>query len=350
MKYAQLFLAIATVSACAGSAVTIEQPALPVASANTQCASRGGNLQWHATEPSDALELARWCRAVGQPLLVNASPLPAPTLDEFVVLSWNAHLAEGQLPELIAELKSGAFTDGRPVNRFALLLQELYRRGDEVPPFDDDDRTAFAIVPRDADVADVEDYGAALGLSLLYVPSMRNGAELREDRGNAIISTEPLRDPMAIELPLARQRRVAIGARVDVQTAAGIQGLELINAHLEPLSTPRTLWVFKNPRGRQVRALLDLLETPRFQRGNAAGVVLGGDFNTVLGGDREDGYRHARAWSSSLRREDRRRTHMMGRLDYLFFRLGNGWSASTTRLDRRFGSDHHPVIGRFIRE
>ena len=78
-------------------------------------------------------------------------------------------------------------------------------------------------------------------------------------------------------------------------------------------------------------------------------MVLGGDFNTVLRGDKEDGYRHARAWSRSLRGEDRRRTHKMGRLDYLFFRLNDGWSASTQRLDRRFGSDHYPVIGTFAR-
>jgi endonuclease/exonuclease/phosphatase family metal-dependent hydrolase len=264
-------------------------------------------------------------------------------------VSWNAHLAEGRLPSLIAELRSGAFTDGRPVKHFALLVQELYRRGDLVPPFDERDRSAFAIVPRDPDAADVEDHAAALGLSLLYVPSMRNGAELREDRGNAIISTEPLHGAMAIELPLARQRRVAIGAGVDVMTAAGVQRLELINAHLEPLSSPRTLWIFSNPRGRQVRAILDLLDGPRYTHDEVAGVVLGGDFNTVLSGDREDGYRHARAWSRSLRREDRRRTHMMGRLDYLFFRLDDGWSAWTERLERKFGSDHHPVIGRLHR-
>lgn len=290
--------------------------------------------------------MARWCRAVGAPLIANSGDHDAPALDEFVTISWNAHLSEGQLPALIEELRSGAFTNGRPVTHFALLVQELYRRGDSVPPFDRRDRSAFAITPRDPNSADVEDYAASLGLSFLYVPSMRNGAELREDRGNAIISTEPLHDPIAIELPLARQRRVAVGAGVDVRTAAGVvQRLELINAHLEPLSAPRTLWLFKNPRGRQVRGILDWLEGPRYQRDTVAGVVLGGDFNTVMGGDREDGYRHARAWSTSLRSEDRRRTHMMGRLDYLFFRLDDGWSASTQRLDRKFGSDHHPVLG-----
>ena len=306
-------------------------------------------MQWHAVEPSDAVEMARWCRAVGAPLIANNVDRDPPALEAFVAISWNAHLAEGELPALIDELKSGAFTNGRPVEHFALLVQELYRRGDGVPPFDQRDRSAFAITARDPNSADVEDYAASLGLSFLYVPSMRNGAALREDRGNAIISTEPLHDPIAIELPLARQRRVAVGAAVNVRTAAGVQRLELINAHLEPLSAPRTLWVFKNPRARQVRAILDWLDGPRYQRDDVAGVVLGGDFNTVLGGDREDGYRHARAWSTSLRQEDRRSTHRMGRLDYLFFRLDEGWSASTQRLDRKFGSDHHPILGRLTR-
>jgi endonuclease/exonuclease/phosphatase family metal-dependent hydrolase len=351
VKFLQLLATITAVSACAGSGVVIEQPNASAASAAT-CPARDGasQLQWHMVEPSDAPEMARWCRAVGAPLIVvNAAAAAPPALDEFVTLSWNAHLAEGQLPALIEELKAGTFTDGRPVRHFALLIQELYRRGDQVPAFDPRDRSAFAINPRDPAAADVEDYAAALGLSLLYVPSMRNGAELREDRGNAILSTEPLHDALAIELPLARQRRVAVGAGVDVMTADGVQRLELLNAHLEPLSAPSTLWVFKNPRGRQVRGILDHLDAPRYQRQGVAGVVLGGDFNTVLGGDREDGYRHARAWSTSLREEDRRRTHVMGRLDYLFFRLDDGWSASTRRLDRKFGSDHHPILGRVTR-
>jgi len=286
---------------------------------------------------------------VGAPLFVNATPGVGtpPPFDEFVTVSWNAHLAEGQLTDLIEDLRAGKLTSGRPVQHFALLVQELYRRGDGVPAFDTRDRSAFAIIPRDPESADVEDYAQALGLSFLYVPSMRNGAELREDRGNAIISTEPLLDPMAIELPLARQRRVALSAGVMVSTPAGVRRLELVNAHLEPLSSPRTLWIFKNPRGRQVRAILDLLETPRFTAAHAAGVVLGGDFNTVTGGDREEGYRHARAWSKSLQREDARRTHLMGRLDYLFFRLSDGWIADTSRLTDRFGSDHHPVLGTF---
>lgn len=346
-------LAVAAVSGCAVTAGALERPVAVTSTASTACASREADarVSWHAAEPSDAVELARWCRAVGAPVFVNVTGPAAPApLDEFVTLSWNAHLAEGQLSHLINDLRSGALTGGRPVRHFALLVQELYRRGDGVPAFDADDRSAFAIVPRDPEAADIDDYARDLGLSVFYAPSMRNGAELREDRGNAIISTEPLIDPVAIELPLARQRRVALSAGVMVSTPAGVRRLELVDAHLEPLSSPRTLWVFKNPRGRQVKALLDWLDTPRFDSDAVAGIVLGGDFNTVKRGDREEGVQHARNWSKGLRKEDRRKTHMMGRLDYLFFRLDDGWTAQTRRLDERFGSDHYPVIGVFSRD
>lgn len=349
----QTLIALTAVTACTATSMAIARPATtPGSAVPSTCSAREvvSSIQWHVSDESDARELTRWCRAVGAPVFVAAPMVPvaeAPSLDELVLVSWNAHLAEGELHDLINKLKSGALTNGRPVQHFVLLVQELYRRGDDVPAFDARDRSAFAIRPRDPKAFDVDDHAAALGLSMLYVPSMRNGPELREDRGNAIISTEPLLDPFALELPLARQRRVALGAAVQVQTADGPKRLELVDAHLEPLSSPRTLWVFKNPRAGQVRAILSVLDTPRYSDDAVAGVVLGGDFNTVRAGAREDAYHLARAWSKSLAREDARDTHMMGRLDYLFFKLNSGWTASTMRLDERFGSDHYPVVGTF---
>jgi endonuclease/exonuclease/phosphatase family metal-dependent hydrolase len=354
VRYLYILIATAAVSACTATsfALTERTPELETPAA-TSCASRGASehIEWHISDEADGRELTRWCRAVGPPVYLSTiTDAPVPALDDLVMLSWNAHLAEGDLDGLIAKLRSGALTGGRPVSHFVLLVQELYRRGDEVPAFDDRDRSAFAIRARDPKVPDIDDHAAALGLSVLYVPSMRNGRELREDRGNAIISTEPLLDPFALELPLARQRRVALGAAVNVQTSDGVRRLELIDAHLEPLSSPKTLWVFRNPRAAQVRAMLNLLDKPRFSdRTQTAGVVLGGDFNTVRSGDGEDAYHLARAWATGLTREDARDTHMMGRLDYLFFRSDTGWTVSASRLDDRFGSDHYPVLGTFSR-
>ena len=182
---------------------------------------------------------------------------------------------------------------------------------------------------------------------MLYVPSMRNGASAFEDRGNAIVSTERLHAPFAVELPLERQRRVAVGAAIDVRTIDGPDRLDVVTAHLEPLSSRASLWIFSSPRPRQVVGLLNVLRTSRpSQAVRSSGTVLGGDFNTIQAGAGEDAYSIARAWSRSLLSEDPRRTHLMGRLDYLFFRLQDGWTASTTRVGDKYGSDHHPVIGR----
>lgn len=272
-----------------------------------------------------------------------------PFLDDLAVVTWNAHLAEGRLTDLIADLRAGRVTDGRPVHHFVLLLQELFRRGPDVPVFSGNQRTAYAIRPRDPRAPDVVELAQSLGLSLLYVPSMRNGADMLEDRGNAIISSEPLRDPFAAELPLERQRRVAIGSSIDVRSPDGAARLNLLSVHLEPLSAPSSLWVFRNPRTRQTAALLALLRAPRFEPPHAAGTVVGGDFNTIQGGVDEDAYEHARRWSTSLLDEDRRKTHYLGRIDYLFFRLAEGWVGATRRIDETFGSDHHPVVGRIVR-
>jgi len=355
VKFCQvLFLSLA-IGACTAVSMAVARPSTksggPI---HASCAGRDKDtgISWQISEETDAPELLRWCRAVGAPVFVArpaALSHSPPPLNELVVVSWNAHLADGELYQLIAKLKSGALTDGRPVAHFVLLVQELYRNSDAVPAFDVRDRSAFAIRPSDPANLDIDDHAATLGLSILYVPAMRNGPELREDRGNAIISTEPLLDPLALELPLERQRRVALGAAITVQTGRGARKLQVVDVHLEPLSSPRTLWLFRNPRGKQVGAILEVLATPRFTDPAVAGVVLGGDFNTVRYGAGESAYRLARAWSAGMVREDDRNTHLMGRLDYLFFKLGDGWSASTRRLDERFGSDHYPVIGTFSR-
>jgi endonuclease/exonuclease/phosphatase family metal-dependent hydrolase len=321
----------------------------------TPCESRPGLIStvpftWFAAPTEDAEALEQWCRGVGIPVVAAAPADGAdarpPRLDELVVVSWNAHLAEGQLTELIADLRAGRHTGGTPVEHFVLLLQELYRRGNEVPPFVSSARSAYAIKARNPNAPDARDYAARLQLAVAYVPSMRNGHQMLEDRGNAIISTEPLEDLFAFELPFERQRRVAAGAAITVETEDGPQRLQLIDAHLEPLAAPSSLWLFRNPRRRQVAALLDLVQQPRFER-DSVGTVLGGDFNTIQGGAREDAYRRARAWSHSLDLEDQRSTHMLGRLDYIFARLASGWRVDTTRITEKYGSDHHPVLARF---
>jgi endonuclease/exonuclease/phosphatase family metal-dependent hydrolase len=326
---------------------------------SSTCASRTtrvdtGQIRWATSPEEDRSDLDEWCRGVGPPVYfpaaANIGGTSPPPLEDLVVVTWNVHLAEGRLDQLVGELRRGRFTGGRPVRHFVLLLQELYRRGAEVPTFTNEARSAFAIRPRDPLSPDARDQALGLGLSMLYVPSMRNGAELLEDRGNAILSTEPITAGLALELPFERQRRVAVGASLTVLNHGQPATLRLLDVHLEPLSSPKSLWVFRNPRKRQIAALLNLLTTAKYESDRTwAGTVLGGDFNTIQGGIEESAYRDARIWGQSSLREDPRSTHFLGRLDHLFFRLAPGWAASTTVIEEKFGSDHHPVLGQFTR-
>jgi endonuclease/exonuclease/phosphatase family metal-dependent hydrolase len=347
--------ALASLAIASGWHSSSSAQAGPAAATSTPCSARAAkvnevSVHWFATPQDDAAELEQWCHGVGAPVVSvpSATSTTPPPLDQLVVLSWNAHLADGQLTRLIHDLRAGRLTDGHPVAHFVLLLQELYRRGSDVPDFSASARSAYAITARDPDSPDARDYAARLGFSLAYVPSMRNGAQMKEDRGNAIISSEPLHDLFAVELPFERQRRVAVGAAIAVKTHRGVERLQVVDTHLEPLASPANLWILRNPRRRQVTALLELLQQPRFQR-DAVGTVIGGDFNTVQGGEREEAYRRVRSWASSLGNEDRRSTHMLGRLDYIFGRLTPEWQIDTMRVEEKYGSDHHPVLARFHR-
>ncbi len=177
-------------------------------------------IRWIRPEASgERATLDAWCRGVG-PAIVIANPhvTPAAALSDLAVISWNIHVGGGDVEALVESLRDGTLT-GQPVTRFVLLLQEAYRRGPAVPAALDS-RAAGAVRPEidGRERLDILAVAGKLGLSLVYVPSMRNGGPLEtdEDRGNAILSTEPLSDVAAVELPFERQRRVAIDATVSV--------------------------------------------------------------------------------------------------------------------------------------
>jgi endonuclease/exonuclease/phosphatase family metal-dependent hydrolase len=266
---------------------------------------------------------------------------------DLVVVAWNVQVGAGALEELVGDLRAGRLSGGEPVGHFALLLQEARRDlGDTAVPPPPDARTARRIAPagRQPDVLSAAD---ELDLHLLYVPSMRNGGrgQPAEDRGNAILSTLPLRDPWALELPLERQRRVAVAARVQVGTPG--QDLLLVSAHLENRSSWRgALRSFGRGRTRQARWLASPL-------GNEAAVALGGDFNTWLRGADAEALRLLRE-SFPLPEAPLRRPTLVTRfsrdreVDHLLFRLPPGWTASSRVAELRYGSDHRPVLGRIL--
>jgi endonuclease/exonuclease/phosphatase family metal-dependent hydrolase len=236
---------------------------------------------------------------------------------------------------------------GEPVTRFVLLLQEAFRRGPAVPrgalPGAE---SASARQPRVSgrERVDIVEVASRLGLSLVYVPSMRNGSETDEDRGNAILSTEPLVDVAALELPFERQRRVAIGAVVSVEDSDDSPlRLRLTDVHLDNRAPARRLWLFASAtRLRQARGLLRAL-------GTTEPAVVGGDFNTWYGFDDPVFDEMAAAFGTEISADRGPTFAGLLRLDHLFFRLPGRWRATLTRLDK-FGSDHNPLMARVVRD
>jgi endonuclease/exonuclease/phosphatase family metal-dependent hydrolase len=260
-------------------------------------------------------------------------------------VSWNVHVGGGDIESLVTRLRAGAYSGGRPVANFVLLLQEAYRAGSDVPRLLHPLAAMPGFIRPDTGSRRREDIlsvAAKLHLNVYYAPSMRNGAPLRsdEDRGNAILATMPLEDLRAIELPFERQRRVVVAARIAGRTPAGDPlNLTVASVHLDNLVGLRYAWVFSGPaRQRQARGVVEALPA-------GLPAVVGGDFNTWFG-FRDPAFLEMQSRFPESPTTDRRATFAgLLRLDHMFFGLPDGWSASLARLDNRFGSDHHPLLG-----
>jgi endonuclease/exonuclease/phosphatase family metal-dependent hydrolase len=300
-------------------------------------------IEWLRPAPESERRKAQpWCDAVGPPVVLPRAAASG-RVRTLAVIAWNVHEGAGDLGALVDALRSGSLTGGTRVDGFVVLAQEAVRRGPEVPrAVPAGARWAHAIRPRRPRQTIVE-VADRLGLSLFYLPSMRNGApsQTDEDRGNAILSTLPLAGFTAIELPSEWQRRVVVAA-----TIAGVSGtgrpwsLRVVSVHLANI-VRHHLWVLAEPgRGRQARALASVLDRDE-------PVVVGGDLNSWFGV-------HDTAYAEFARRFDavadidRRPTFGPLRLDHLFFRLPEGWRAEVRRADSTFGSDHYPLVATVV--
>ena len=237
-----------------------------------------------------------------------------------------------------------------PVEHFALLLQEVHRGGDTVPAaLPPGAHSAQSIRPAGSPGGRVgiDEVARRTALHLYYVPSMRNGGSAAdaEDRGNAILATFPLLNLTAVELPFERERRVAISADIAGTTTAGTPWrIRLVNLHLDARSSWRHFYRSLGAgRVRQMQWLLEAL------RDDDAPAVLGGDFNSWVGGADESAVRMLREWRfvpGPLLRESTwiLPPHLRG-LDHVLYRLPSGAVAHTREVEDAYGSDHRPLLG-----
>lgn len=284
------------------------------------------------THEPDAIALRRWRAAVGSPLVVRAEPpVEVREADALTVVTWNVALDGGDVVGFVRELRSRA--PERPV---VLLLQEAFRGGDDVPAAAG--RPGGSHLGSCDTTREIDHVARELGFSLYYIPSMRNGLH-REDRGNAVLSSIPLDELSAIELPFERQRRVAQSVRVSGRTTAGTPwSLRLVNVHLDNRVSARYAWIATEyGRARQARGLIEALE-------GLEPTILAGDFNTLFGFSDLVYTETERAFPQTRVTDSRRTFRGLLRLDHVFYRLSRGWSASTRRGESSFGSDHHPLI------
>jgi endonuclease/exonuclease/phosphatase family metal-dependent hydrolase len=298
----------------------------------------------------EQLAMERWRQNVGSPVAFDVPSTETPgQLGPLVVLSWNVWIGRGRLREVVSRIRDGKYQKfgAERDAPLVLLIQEAYRSDASLPPPQGRAGRFFgaARTPQE----DIVETARLLRLNLRYAPSMRNGL-LPSDRGNAVLSSLPLTNAHAVELPLVLQRRVAVSAEL----AIGEHRIQLVSAHLDPRGPPGHQWLGLAGRERQARHLVASV-------GNST-VILGADLNLGRG-------RYEQAWR--LLGEAgftfgvppaipgwRHTFHALPRLvlDYLLVRDRAGLihQARVHRLDehpndrgsRVFGSDHHPLLAR----
>jgi endonuclease/exonuclease/phosphatase family metal-dependent hydrolase len=322
--------ALLTASGC----VRWSPPAVSPVSAGS---CRSPALQWFA--PDDARERARldaWCAGVGDSAYAvrgGVGSAAGADMSDVAFVSWNVHVGSGDIRSFVNDLRAGVHTDGRRFPHYVLLLQEAVRTNG-VPSFVEGASGAKRIAPHNPVAPiDIVRVSGELGASLIYVPSMRNGAsaaDAPEDRGSAIVSTLPLFNPVAVELPGERQRRVMITAQIGSFSVAVV--------HLDALGGWNRLRLFWTPwiRDVQVRTTAALLDS--------GPLVVGADLNTWHGRDESAARSLGRLFRATPLVADRRGLGLRV-LDYMFFRAGPQQRARYRQVARRYGSDHRPLVG-----
>jgi endonuclease/exonuclease/phosphatase family metal-dependent hydrolase len=252
-------------------------------------------------------------------------------------------------------LRAGAFdgesrTGDRPL---VILVQEAFR-ADESIPAQLQSIHHGGKSPRN-ERHDIVEVARALGMSLRYAPSMRNGRH-RSDRGNALLSNTAIGDAHAFPLPHVRQRRVAVAA-----TLAGLPWLTFVSAHLDTrgrVRSTRMTGTYSTGRSAQARGLVGRLV---HDLGPVQNVVIGADLNTYFG-TREPLLRELRAAGFERKAHVPKGAHTFHAppvrmlLDHVFVRVPTSGITDVfvRRVDENvrdrgpnvFGSDHHPLLAR----
>jgi endonuclease/exonuclease/phosphatase family metal-dependent hydrolase len=363
-------LVAALAAACVSSHDIVPAPSMARACPDTV----GSGVAWYFPARSgDNDQLERWCLAVGP---VVADTLPAANFgeldagDSLSVAVWNTDAGAGDLlafleREVGLQCAAEASTLRAGAPHAVILIQEALRRSNDIPDVPKSRVTPPPVKEesRPTPRLDVVEVAERCGLSLLYAPAARNDWRprdgKREDKGNAILATVPLSDPIVMELPFEAARRVV--PLVTVRSAAG-DSLRVATVHLITTPPPaRALLTGGSSRQRQALGLLRGLEVIERDRGGntpadageqdrrswAMTTIIAGDLNTWS--NRETALRDLRAQFPESPAPLAEPTRGPFPTDHLLVRLGAGTHArlrdgSYRRVDDPYYSDHHPIV------
>jgi endonuclease/exonuclease/phosphatase family metal-dependent hydrolase len=291
------------------------------------------------------VRLSNWCESVG-PAVINAPSAVVPNVDlsqnGLTVVSWNVHEGGGDVERLLARIRDSSRTPPDAAPAVVMLVQEAMRGGESVPStFPAAVTPPGRIAPRRARLADIVDVARQMGLWIAYVPSMRNGrsngADDNEDRGSAILSTLPLSEAIAIELPWVHQRRVAVMATVSARLGTVPWRARLVSVHLDN----------RPSRSLQAASLAGFL---RPYSADSVPLVVGGDLNTWFGA-REQTVSYLDAVIPRVGECGDRPTFRYGlHLDHVLTTLPPDVRRGCDILEDSFGSDHRPTVLRVLGE
>ena len=337
-----LFVRLLLIVAVALGARAAAQSAAPSAASDAvlHCIEPVDGLTWDRGTTGADPRLDKTCASVGKPVLQSPVYVAPADIGTLRIVSWNINVGAGRAEAYIPQQLRDVGSRGGVV----VLLEEAFRAGWDVPDsYPRDLKVPHAIRPR-RPTPDVVALAVQSDLWLVYVPSMRNGpaasASQREDRGNAILSTEPLRDVVAIELPFGRQRRVAIAATVVPR-----------GSHARPIRVMVVHFDRGHAHDAQATALAAHLKA--FAAERTMPLVVAGDLNSANGID--DGA--VSTLGEVVHREDLcgtgRTMHwpllldlfFLHRLDFMFSTLDDfGLTRTCETLKDTMGSDHVAVV------
>jgi endonuclease/exonuclease/phosphatase family metal-dependent hydrolase len=330
MKRSLLFVCLSiAVAACQPLRPALQTTPLPP---DLACTGAPGAITWmDISEKEQRSDIDSWCHSVGAPLVVSMPDEPEGHIRRLQIISWNVHVGGGEVRQLVDVLRRQTDAARAEETGIVLLLQEMFRAGGDVPLSFPSFMTPPGRIAPKRSTAEIGRLADELGMSVAYVPSMRNGSVFRgtdrEDRGSAILSTEPLRDVIAIELPMLKQRRVVVMATV-MPRGSHAPPMRVMATHLDTLG----------PRGTQARALAQYISG----LGPELPLVMGGDLNS-LWGERDT---TVTTLSTVMKMEPcgTGSTHLLGRFDYIFSTLGDAPPRTCETLKEKYSSDHRPLV------